>query len=249
MVDYSDYENYIMKQVNSGDICNFKSSDTYIFVLEHTSYDIGMKYLDIIRNSYNLSDNEILTFCNINDRVGNPRLDSINGLLVSPSSLRYIFHSLKILDHCRSLGLNDITFVEIGAGYGGLILALNHFASKYNIKIKEYHCVDLVWPLKLQQKYISHHSLDFNVIPHVNYNFGSDIDGDNHFLISNYCFSEINRDYQNEYIKYLFPKINHGFIVWNHIQIYDIGKNIRVELEYPLTCPEMHEHKNYYVYF
>jgi hypothetical protein len=249
MVDYSGYEQDLQKTLNSGDITNFKSSSHYNVVLEHTSYEIGMKYLDFIREHYNLSDNEILTFCNINDRVGNPRLESINGLLVSPSSLRYIFHALKILDHCRSLGLNAVRFVEIGAGYGGLILALNHFASKYNIKIIEYHCVDLEWPLKLQQKYISYHSLDFNVIPHINYNFGSDIDGDNHFLISNYCFSEINRGYQNEYIQNLFPKINHGFLVWNHIPIYDIGKNIKIELEYPLTCPETHEHKNYYVYF
>jgi hypothetical protein len=249
MVDYSSYEDSIKNMLNSGDITNFKGSSNYTAILEHTSLDLGVKYLDCIRSYYDLSDDEVIEYCNTNDKIGSPKLESIHGLLVSPSSLRYIFHSLKILEYCRSLGMNDLKFVEVGAGYGGLILALNHFASRYDIKIQEYHCVDLAWPLKLQQKYISYHTLEFNVIPHINYSFGSDIDGSNYFLISNYCFSEIDKSCQDKYITNLFPKISHGFLTWNHIPVYDIGKNVKVELEYPLTCPETHEHKNYYVYF
>lgn len=249
MVDYSSYEDSINNILKSGDITKFKGSSHYTAILEHTSLELGIKYLECIRKHFDLSDDEVLAYCRKNDSIGSPRLESVNGLLVSPSSLRYIFHSLKILEYCRSLGLNELKFVEVGAGYGGLILALNHFASRYDIKILEYHCIDLQWPLKLQQKYISYHTLEFHVIPHINYKFGSDIHESNYFLISNYCFSEIDKLYQEKYISHLFPKTDHGFLTWNHIPIYDIGKKITVELEYPLTCPETHEHKNYYVYF
>jgi hypothetical protein len=44
--------------------------------------------------------------------------------------------------------------------------------------------------------------------------------------VSSYSFSEIDNSFQQNYIKHLFPKITHGFIVWNFIKLYDFGKDI-----------------------
>ena len=75
--------------------------------------------------------------------------------------------------------------------------------------------------------------------------FGKNIDKNNMFLISNYCFSEVSSEYQKEYITHLFPKVVHGFMAWNCIELYNFGFNIRVEEERPNTGGKY----NKYVYF
>ena len=74
---------------------------------------------------------------------------------------------------------------------------------------------------------------------------GKNIDRNNMFLISNYCFSEISPEYQKEYITHLFPKVTHGFMAWNHIKPYDFGFNTRIEEERPKTGGIY----NKYIYF
>ena len=46
------------------------------------------------------------------------------------------------------------------------------------------------------------------------------------------------------YIKTLFPKVQHGFMAWNMIPIYDFGFKYTIEDEYPKTGDF-----NKYVYF
>ena len=75
--------------------------------------------------------------------------------------------------------------------------------------------------------------------------FGSNIECNNMFLISNYCFSEISKENQNSYRQILFPKIKHGFIAWNMIPVYDFGFHTNIESEIPNTGG----HMNKYVYF
>jgi hypothetical protein len=58
MVDYSSYEDSIKNMLNSGDITNFKGSSHYTAILEHTSLDLGIKYLECIRKYYDVSNDE-----------------------------------------------------------------------------------------------------------------------------------------------------------------------------------------------
>jgi hypothetical protein len=99
-------------------------------------------------------------------------------------------------------------------------------------------------PSHLQQKYLEKFQLDTPIFFHKASLFGEDFSGQDYFLISNYCFSEIAHEYQVRYLETLFPKCPHGFLTWNHIDIYDIGKKMTVEDEYPLTGS-----KNKYVRF
>ena len=69
----------------------------------------------------------------------------------------------------------------------------------------------------------------------------------NSFLISNYAYSEIAIELQQEYTeKILNPYISYGFLVWNYIKLYDFIKSkiILKEYEEPDTS---NNNTNYYV--
>ncbi len=223
----------------------FKQNPSYTEMLEHVTLLQGTKYLYYIWNKFQLTDKEVEEFCQVNDRFGGPITYGYSPTLnCSPTSLRYIFHSLLILQHIQSLGLTEVSMVEVGCGYGGLFLALQHFASKYGVHITKYSFIDLQPAIDLQKKYLSNHVVKIPTTFHPASHFGKDVSGDNLFFVSTYCFSEISDTFQQEYIKNLLPKCNHGFIAWNMIDVYDIGKNLRVEDELPETGP-----KNKFVFF
>lgn len=223
----------------------FKQNPSYTEMLEHVNFPQGCKYLQCMCNLFEITEKEIEDFCALNDKVGEPTLYEYSSTLTcSPTSLRYIFHSLLILQHMKGLGLSKVSIVEVGCGYGGLFLALQHFAPKFGIHILHYACIDLQPAIDLQKKYISKHTIPIPITFHDASQFGKDVEGDDLFLVSTYCFSEISDAFQAKYREYLFPKCSHGFIAWNMIDVYDIGKSIRVEDEIPVTGP-----KNKFVYF
>lgn len=230
--EYEDAISYILKDKN---LSNFKRDDSYRAKLEHVRWNEGLIYLGLIRTEMGLSDSEIIGYCSLNDSVGDPILKQYGDLHISPTSLRYIYHTYLIFMQCKLVGMNNIDFVEVGGGYGGLCFAIHHFADRYKIRIKSYTIIDLANPLGLQKlylkKFLNHAHLRF-----INAStFGKNIHTKNMFLISNYCFSEISLENQHNYIKYLFPKVKHGFMVWNFIDPYDIGFDTTIVDEYPQT--------------
>jgi hypothetical protein len=236
---YTTYTNYVNSIVQFNDLTNFKNNPAYTYMLEHVNESLGHQYLKLIKETFGLSDIDILLYSCTNDSIGNPKKYSYLGVDVSPSSLRYIFQAMLILKHFQSQEQTTIRIVEIGGGYGGLCLAVNYCLKFFpGLIIRQYNIIDLESPTKLQAKYLSHHKLSFPVHTHLAETYGSDIDaGDDLYLISNYCFSEIDISLQSKYISTLFPKIKHGFITWNNIPLYDIGKKVTFEEEYPKTGP------------
>jgi hypothetical protein len=208
------------------------------------SAEQGQQYLDTIRRHFRISDEDILSFCQKNDSLGSPATSRYGDLTASPTSLRYILHALLILQQCQACGQKTPSIVEVGAGYGGLALAVDYFSPRFGITVTAYTMIDLKNPNELQKAYISNHTLRFPVAFVNSEKYGEEITGIDNFLVSAYCFSEISSDHQKKYLETLFPKCSHGFIVWNHIPIYDIGKVVRAEIEYPLTGL-----LNHYVYF
>jgi len=206
-------------------------------MLEHVNKKQGDEYIYYIKNKTNITEQEIIDFCKINDSIGNPNKEDFGFLICSPSSLRYIFHAHLILTLLSSLNLPSIDIVEIGGGYGGLCLAIQHFSKKYNISINSYSIIDLHIISNLQKLYLS------KLVPSLNIDyvdastFGSCISKQNMFLVSNYCFSEISKENQEKYIENLFPKVSHGFIAWNNIPLYHFGFKYMEEIEYPKTGP------------
>lgn len=245
-MEYSEYNDFLTSLLQSDDLSNFKLHPNYNNILEHVCDDYGAQYLQLTLEMFHVPIEHIKMYGLMNDSVGGPHKAYYHhhGIRISPTSLRYIFHALLILAHMKQKNLTSVKVVEVGCGYGGLALAIDFFSKFFSIDIDRYVCVDLPAPLKLQEKFLSHFKLSLTLAFEPAETFGENLKGDDYFLISNYCFSEISKEFQEKYIKQLFPKCRHGFLTWNHIDVYDIGKVVDVQIEYPLTSA-----KNKYVRF
>ena len=225
----------------------FKSCSNYTYMLEHVNSKQGGDCLDIIKNRFNIFYKNNLEFlieiCNLNDKYGKTNKHQYeNFTTCSPTNLRYILHSLLILEDMKKYKLNNIDIIEIGGGYGGLSFFIHNIAPLYEININSYIIFDLLEASLLQEKYLN--ALN---IKNVHFNQLDNVDNlkNNSFLISTYAFSEIPMSIQKDYSeKILNPYTNFGFIAWNNIPVYNFVENsiIEYEREYPLTGPY-----NYYV--
>jgi hypothetical protein len=255
---YNDYEKIIELMLKYDlSTVNFKNNYHYNGILEHVSYEQGIKYLELILNEfpYILSE-DIIEFIKINDKIGFPKKYTYNIFNIqidcSPSSLRYIYHSLLILKNYKNKNTNEI--VELGCGYGGLFLAISFFSKILGINIEKYYMIDLPVVCKLISKYLEINkefiSIKYEILESTNY--GSDIKSKDIFFISNYCFSEIDKIHRYLYVKNLFPKINSGFVIWqtsfsSFEESDEIFKNKTVNEERPQTGNEIL--KNYFICF
>jgi len=247
-IDYDNYSKYVGSMCNENNLSGFKSNPIYTGMLEHVSEDQGKKYLECILSMTSITKDEIIEFCNLNDAIGEPnrkKYSDLSNISVSPTSLRYIFHTHLILSHMKKVGHINADLVEIGGGYGGLCLSLYHFSPKYEIHINSYRICDLSNIIRLQKIYLNRVNPALNVEFVDANSYGENIECKNIFIISNYCFSEISKKNQDFYKQKLFTKVSHGFMAWNHIPVYDFGFTNHVESEYPNTGG----HLNKYVYF
>jgi len=241
---YQQYFDYVKQCNNYNSYSIFKMHPSYTYMLEHVSKIQGSQYYECIKKFTNIEDEEIKEFCIKNDQIGTPIKSDFGFVTTSPTNLRYIFQAYLILSHFKSKCVDEpIDILELGGGYGGLCLAIHHFASKYEIKINSYTIVDLSEIIKLQQYYLSQHNTQ-NLSFIDGFTYGKDLENKNFYLLSCYCFSEISKEHQSKYIQHLFPKIKHGFITWNEIDVYNFGFETSIEEEYPKTGP-----KNKYVRF
>ncbi len=242
---YDLYVKAVEKQLEHEDL-TFKSDPNYQYMLEHSSYgEIGLRFMRAIKDEFKLTPAEIMRFTTLNDSIGKPEL--VNYSVIppcSPTSLRYVYHAHLFLKHLQSLGITNPSIVEIGGGYGGLCMAIHTYAEKFGVTPRQYSIIDLESPGKLQRRVLDIYGYSSSVKCLNAEKFGVEID-QNSVLISTYAFSEIPTEFQKQYIETLFPKIIHGFIVWNNIPVYDMGKTLHtVEDERPLTGPV-----NKFVYF
>lgn len=253
---YDRYINYVKDIVKRKDLSSFKSNGAYRDILEHVGDALGNQYLKCIREKTTFSTEDIAVFCAINDAHGGPMKSNFilgkdgRTMRTSPSNFRYILQAYLILKHFQKVnGGNLRTIVEIGGGYGGLALAISYFSKYFDVKIDTYNIIDLEDITGLQSLYLENQSLKFNVQYHSSDTYGAEVEAEaGAFLISNYCFSEIDKVHQEKYIKTLFPKVKHGFMVWNHIPLYDFGiGELEVEEEYPQT--DLINRANKYVRF
>lgn len=261
---YNDYINYL-KNINDIKNENFKSHSVYNGILEHVSYDLGFKYLELIETEFNdINVENIIEFLQINDNYGSPNKYIYtfrgNRIACSPTSIRYIYHSLEILNHYKNTECRNI--VEVGCGYGGLCLAINYFSKILKINIDNYNIIDLPDVCNLITKYLDVNKsyIYTNINIHSCETFGNDISVSNLFFISNYCYTEINEELNNNYSKFLLPKTNNGFIVWqnggnkgsyniNNVQKITGKIPLKIIEEKPQTDAGYGIFKNYFVYF
>jgi hypothetical protein len=243
---YNAYVSSIKQFIKKKDLSSFKQDKNYTEVLEHVTHRQGSEYLKLIENIF--SSENISEFCRLNDSIGNPTkfeyiLKNDQKISVSPTSLRYMYHAHLCLANLHNIKECE-NIIEIGGGYGGLCLAISHLSFLYDVKIQSYTIIDLDEPQKLQDLYLKNHNLVYPVVFSKAFDYGSDINTEKNFLISNYCLSEIEKKDRDNYLKILFPKVQHGFLVWNITPLIPLGKNEKIEKERPNIV-----HNNYFVYF
>jgi len=242
MINYDNYVNCINYNLTlNPDEWEFKSNINYTGTLEHVKEDEGYRYLSKISSIYSSfynSKKEFLTnLCYKNDAFGQTVKYTFHDFAhCSPTNLRYIYQTLLILDYVKSEMLNNLNIIEIGGGYGGLAFYIKNIAPLFGVKVSSYTIFDLPAATMLQKKYLAAHGMDVQVA--VLDSVESAQLHKNSFLISNYAFSEIEMNLQNQYTeKVLNPYVSHGFLAWNMIQIYEFiqDKTISFKREVPLT--------------
>lgn len=187
----------------------FRRHHEYTGVLEHVTRIQGEEYLEIIRNKYKLSDDDIFQILEPLMQVGSPKLLRIKGLSrkISTTGLRY----LKIgLDIKELTGKNIGNVVEIGCGFGGQAIILDKL-----LEIESYSFFD-IWQVNLLiRRFIENSNFSskysISTIREDSPNMRNSWD----FCISNYAFSELPKGLQEIYINKILKNTKKGFMLMN----------------------------------
>ena len=249
--DYSPYRILVNKIIETNKTeWDFKSNSEYTQILENLGKYYGNLYLDQLNKQFTKffykHKKYLIDLCEMNDLYGKPKLRPFSSFIpCSPTNLRYILHSLLILTFMSNHKLNTIDIIEIGGGYGGLSLFIHKISALFKINITSYTIIDLPEISLLQKTYLDALNMTKNM-HFYNINNYKNLKK-NSFLISNYAYSELAIELQQEYTeKILNPYISYGFLVWNYIELYDFIKSkiILKEYEEPDTS---NNNTNYYV--
>jgi hypothetical protein len=213
MVDYRRWNN-IAESIAEIREEDWKKHPHLTYMLEHEWESAAKIYIEYLRPF--LTAEQIQAMAIVNDKHGGPEIKTISGIRTSPSSIRYVRHSYDICAHILSKGLQDVTIIEVGGGYGGLALTMFQMADILNVRIKNYIIYDIPGVIKLQKYYLSLHGIDTKVTWKDADTYGSECNSeDTNVLVSCYCISELLDEYRRNYLKNLLPKIKAAFFVWN----------------------------------
>lgn len=233
----SDYTAF-KQACSTADLNTFKRHPDIVRIFEHTSAAQGEAYLQIIRERYPSLLSVMRRFA-ANDEIGGANTCIVveKGLSVSPSTLRYV----KVLGDliCAGLASGD-AIVEIGGGYGGQAVIVRN-----KILWQSYTIFDLPEVGSLQARYTTEHEL---AVEHGQLFVGSRVT-DWNFCISNYAFSECNKQMQDWYLENVILRSKAGYMTCNFISSqFGVDSYSQEELlakipyswleaENPLTCP------------
>lgn len=195
---------------NEENFSTFKRNPDYTEILEHVTQIQGEIYLDYIRqNSTEIF--EMIPVFKSNDIYGGAKKFNFNNIGdISPTTLRYIKVLCDIKDKIGNIKGKKI--VEIGAGYGGQCLILKKFFGQM-----DYSIIDLDESSSLCLKYLKKNGIDVNIIDMQNLD---SLNEEFDLVISNYAYSELDKELQDLYYKYLIQKTKNGYFTFNFISEY-----------------------------
>ncbi len=211
---FTNYPKACLDAANNDDMFNiFKSMPEYNQVLEHTNVEFGQNYLDIIkRDNPQLLEERYINEFKKNDTIGSAYIHNYESVSIAPSTLRYI----KVLsDLIKIFGnLNGFKIAEIGGGYGGQCKIIKDY-----FQIDDYHIVDLYEANQLTRKY-----LDKLNVNNVRSSTSDELIPEKYdLIISNYAYTELDRDLQNNYKTNIINSSDNGYITCNFINGFIVG--------------------------
>lgn len=255
--DYHDYLRSI-DQCNQEDIrrTSFKRDGVYRGILEHVSPELGHGYIDCIKRDFgHVRYGDMIAYIQRNDSIGNPHTHefSFDGILTfqaSPSSIRYVYHALLILETMRNHHNRNLKRIaELGCGYGGLFFAILFFRDLYftDVSISHYYFIDFPQVATLISRYLEANDMmeatSLSFLDTLQFKEG-DIDNNENdlFLVSNYCFTELSAGLREKYFTSLVSKVSGGFLLWQTM-VTPLSEMARLphegtsEIETPQTSP------------
>jgi len=172
-------------------------------ILEHVDRALGAEYWEIIQK-YRVSTKKLFKYIK-NDLCGPSRFTYQGIGRVSPTNLRYAKVCLDIEALFGST--SKFRIAEIGVGFGGQCAALYSHQS-----FSKYTLFDLPPVLNLTGKY-----LDESEVPKEKVEKGKMVNSYGAFdlVISNYAFSELSRELQEEYLEKVILKSAKGYVIYN----------------------------------
>ena len=211
----------------------FRSSRVMFDALDHVSISQGNAYIEEILKHSSWSEKFTKVLVQL-DQVGRPRKFRFKPYgTFSPTLLRY----LKVyVDLEKNFGpLKNLNIVEIGIGFGGqasLISLLD--------KPLSYTYYDIPPVLELVQKFTRELDIPGNFI-FINGRNPKPSNPD--LVISNYAFSELNRDVQDQYLKNVVLPSPRGYITWNNLSAETLGGHSLAELIRVIPNSQIHPDK------
>jgi len=182
----------------------FRTFPQYRIALEIDDGEMFAKYIEYKASKLD----KYLEKCQRLDVLGSPPLTDYEGLgKFTATTLRYIFHADQILNHFKLP--EGAIIVEIGAGFGGQshVLQTLHPCSKYYI-------YDLPEPEALISTVVSALGWDNVQCLPINAPLPEErVD----LLISNYAYSECDREMQLSYFERAIKKADRGYMIYNQI--------------------------------
>ena len=189
---------------NSKQFQNFKRNSAYNAILEHVSKDLGLAYLDRIKNVDEAFLEKALGDFLVNDSVGNPKKFLYDEGLMSPTSLRYV----KVALDLKLLFRQDLEHVaEIGCGYGGQCHANSSLLS-----YTKHYLFDLPEVNRLVSKYLNSYLINTTFSTHTINEYSPQ---NQDLIISNYAFSELPRLVQEKYFEKVISQAQRGYMIMN----------------------------------
>lgn len=220
----------------------FRRIYNYREILEHVSFSLGLRYLERMKEIKPINLYLMEQFKK-NDDVGKPRKYYYGEIgYFSPTTLRYISVASEME---RIFGKRKFQRVaEIGGGYGGQACVLDKMEF-----FDEYIMFDLHNVQKLICRYLDLQGVKNVSFPSIEAFELDDID----FVVSNYAFSELPGNLQQQYLEKVLKKARNGYLIMNSGKTNLTGrssgkltlkeiqqqiKNIQVIPEIPNTGPD-----------
>lgn len=222
------------------DVCltatgQWKRHPDVVFMLEHVKKEFAETYLDICVAG-GIPLDVIQVYARRVDAVGGAQIEVFRRekiLVASSTCLRYLCHAMEIVNF-----LQEDEIVEIGGGYGGLLVAIAAVREFFHIETPlRYTILDLPGPNCLQKKYVSCFPLgDIDV--HIR-DGREEYEFERVCLVSNYCLAEMGQTNREKYIETVVPKAARGYFQWNSRASLDFLSSYTTEIveEHPKTGP------------
>jgi len=187
----------------------FRQMDAYTNILEHVTYEQGLSYLGLTSES--LVQELVSAFGSRLNQGGPKTFDFGFGMDISPSLLRYA----KVASDLKQLfgPIEGADVCEVGGGYGGQALVISHA-----FKPRSYTIVDLPEPLLLTERWLGAFPMPtLNSLCAFDLARNLDALGPFDLFVSNYAFSEIEREGQNRLLESVVTQSVRGYVTYNHI--------------------------------